>query len=174
MQLPIVATHKRPSIGHRAIGAAAVTFAIALAGVASWALVATSGGESTDAGPTNVTTSASPETAQVVVLSIDASAEDATAIQRFADGLAGPGRVRVENLRAPAPASVGVGTVEHAVLIVGSEAQRLDVAKFLDTLPARERALLVIHVASPDVSQAAVADAYRLAGIVRVVDLRAD
>ena len=60
------------------------------------------------------------------------------------------------------------------MLIVGSEAQRLDVAKFLDTLPARERALLVIHVASPDVSQAAVADAYRLAGIVRVVDLRAD
>ncbi len=176
MQLPIIATHNRPSISHRAIGAAAATFAIALAGVAAWALAATSSGEGSDAhsASTTVNASTSPATVQGQVMFVDTSAEDATAIQRFADGLAGPGRVRVANLRAPAPASVGIRTDDQAVLIVGSEAERLDVAKFLDTLPARERALLVIHVASLDVSQVAVADAYRLAGIIRVIDLRAD
>ncbi len=175
MQLPIITSH-RPTIGHRAIGAALATVTLAITGIAVWALVAASGGDTTDAPSTraNDTTSTSLATVEAQVLFVDASTDDATAIQGFADGLAGPGRIRVANLRAASSASLGVQTDQQAVLIVGSEAERLDVARFLNVLPVRERALVVIDVASPDVSQVAVAGAYRLAGITRVVDLRAD
>ena len=175
MQLPIITSH-RPTIGHRAIGAALATVTLAITGAAVWALVAASGGDTAGAPSirTNDTTSTSLATVEAQVLFVDASTEDVTAIQGFADGLAGPGRIRVANLRVAASASIGVQTDQPTVLIVGSEERRLDVSRFLDVLPARERALMVIHVANPDVSLGVVGEFYQLAGITRVIDLRAD
>ncbi len=69
MQLPIITSH-RPTIGHRALGAALATVTLAIAGTAVWALASSVGGTTSEPTARTGVSSLAPFEARVSVVEV--------------------------------------------------------------------------------------------------------